>query len=271
MSQAIEKFVKINGLHLNYLEWQNAPAPVVILLHGLCGNAHYWDLLASSLHQEFHCIAIDQRGHGESDWASCYGSRDYVSDLERVIQQLNITSFILIGHSLGGINAILYAAMHPDHVNKLIIIDIGPELATEGSLRLRKEMQSEPGHFNSVDEVYEYFNNLKRFCSDNFLKHQIRYAIKMNEEGQYIFKYDPALRQTNMNSPQWLWGYLDEILCPVLLLRGSESDLFTTDTAQKIKNMIPHCVLKEIAHAGHEIPGDNPEALSEEVLIFLSK
>jgi pimeloyl-ACP methyl ester carboxylesterase len=148
-----DKFIQIDNLSLHYLEWGNPDAVAMVLLHGLCGNAHYWDFFARNVTGEYHLLAVDQRGHGDSDWAGSYGPRDYVLDLEAFVDNLKLSQFVPIGHSMGGINAIIYAARHPHQVSALVIVDIGPDIAAARVERMEKERASEPEAFGSVIDI----------------------------------------------------------------------------------------------------------------------
>ena len=152
MNEPESKFIPVHDLNLHYLDWGNPQATPMLLIHGLCGNAHYWDFFAPRLRDEYHILAIDQRGHGDSSHANNYGTRYYNGDLEAFVDELKLSDFMLIGHSMGGINAILYAERHPDKVVKLVIVDIGPEIGNAGAERMRMEMENEPETFDSVEE-----------------------------------------------------------------------------------------------------------------------
>jgi pimeloyl-ACP methyl ester carboxylesterase len=172
------KLIKINGLNLHYLEWGNPNASPVVLLHGLCGNAHYWDFFASSTASEYRVLALDQRGHGNSSWAKSYGPKGYVLDLEAFANNLRLDKFVLIGHSMGGINAIIYAAQHPDLIRALIIVDIGPEINSVGIERMERERASEPEAFSSEKEAISYMKKVEPRQSDDFIQYQVKFALK---------------------------------------------------------------------------------------------
>jgi esterase len=123
-----DKFVTVNGLRLHYLEWAKVGAPVLLMLHGLRGTAHGWDGVAGPLADRFHIYALDQRGRGDSDWApnAEYRADAYVSDIEQLVENLGLERFILVGHSMGGSNTILYTARHPERVIAAVIEDMGP-------------------------------------------------------------------------------------------------------------------------------------------------
>lgn len=265
-----DKFVTTHELSLHYLDWGNAEAPLVVLIHGLCANAHYWDFFARNMKGDYHIIALDLRGHGDSSWAESYGPRDYATDIEALTAELELHNMALIGHSLGGINAIVHAARHPEEVNKLVIVDIGPELEFAGTERLLKQWTAEPEFFDSMEEAVNCLKQAEPGYSDDFIRHQLKYAIKRNEQGKLRFKCDSALHETSLNSPEWLWEYIAQIICPTLLLHASESDMLSADVAQQMSDNLAFGSLIEIPNAGHGIPGDNPEAFEEAVRNFLS-
>ncbi|MFC1825702.1 alpha/beta fold hydrolase, partial [Thermodesulfobacteriota bacterium] len=107
-----DRFVDVNGLRLHYLDWGNRESTPMILLHGFMGHARVWDHFASKVKDHFHIIALDQRGHGESDWSetASYRIDDHFSDISLFVDRLNLDNLILVGHSMGGRNALFYTA-----------------------------------------------------------------------------------------------------------------------------------------------------------------
>ena len=263
------KLIKINGLSLHYLDWGNSNSAPVVLLHGLCGSAHYWDFFASSIASEYHVIALDQRGHGNSSWANSYGPKAYVLDLETFTDNLGLDKFVLIGHSMGGINAIIYAAQHPDLISALIIVDIGPEINSAGIERMERERAIEPEAFGSEEEAISYMKKVEPRQSNDFIQHQVKYALKQDNKGNLTFKYDPALRSTELRSPDWLWDYIGHVVCPTLLIHGLESDMLAAEVATLMVSKLAFGSLVDIGKAGHSVPGDNPEAFEATVCKFL--
>jgi pimeloyl-ACP methyl ester carboxylesterase len=264
-----DRVIKIGDLSLHYLDWGNTDAVPIVLLHGLCGNAHYWDFFARSMASEYHLLAVDQRGHGDSDWAESYGPRDYVFDLEAFVDSLKLSEFVLIGHSMGGINAIIYAARHPDQVSALVIVDIGPEIAAAGIGRMERERASEPEAFGSEEEAISYMKKLEPQQPDDFVRHQMRYALRREEKGRLTFKYDKKLRGTELRSPTWLWERVNQIICPALLIHGAESDMLAAEVAQTMAGSLAFGSVIDAEGAGHSVPGDNPEAFEAVVRDFL--
>jgi pimeloyl-ACP methyl ester carboxylesterase len=265
-----DKIVKIGDLSLHYLDWDNTDATPIVLVHGLCASAHYWDFFARNMASEYRILALDQRGHGDSSWAKSYGPRDYILDLEVFVDSRKLNQFVIIGLSMGGINAIIYAARHPDQVSALVIVDIGPEIATAGTERMEKERAREPDSFTSEEEAVNYMKQLEPRHSEAFVQHQARYALKRDDKGRLIFKYDRALRSIELQSPQWLWEYLKEIICPTLVVHGQESDILLAEVAHRVVDTLPFGLLVDVDSAGHGVPGDNPEAFELAVRNFLS-
>jgi len=264
-----DKLIKISGLSLHYLDWGNPNATPMVLLHGLCSNAHYWDFFARSVASEYRVLALDQRGHGDSGWAESYGPKGYVLDIKSFVASLGLDNFVLIGHSMGGINAIIYAARHPDLVSALVIVDIGPEITSAGIERMERERASEPEVFGSEDEAISYMKKMEPRHSGDFIRHQVKYALKQDDKGSLTFKYDPALRSTELRSPDWLWDYVDQVVCPTLLIHGLESDILAAEVAKMMVGKLTFGLVVDIERASHSVPGDNPEVFEAAVCEFL--
>lgn len=265
-----ERFISLDELNLHYLDWGNKANQSIVLLHGLCGYAHYWDFIASRLSQSHHIIAIDQRGHGDSDWMPSYNLKDFVIDLESFITKLGLVNFVLIGHSLGGIIASIYASHHPDQISRLIIVDIGPQIMTNGFERMEAIRRDEPQFFISEDEVRDYLRKIEPRQSAKFIQQFILHALKKDQKNRFIFKYDRALYNLALRSPTWLWDDLEQIICPTLVMNGQDSDLLDLKVAQKMVEKLPFGNLVVIEHAGHNLLGDNPQAFYSSIANFLN-
>ena len=270
MRQPEDKFINANGLTLYYLGWGKTDATPMLLLHGIGSNAHHWDFFARSIQPDYHILALDQRGHGDSDWAADYAPKCFVLDIEAFVAELGLDNIVLIGHSMGGINAIIYAAQNPEKVNKLVIVDIGPELAAAGVERMQQGWANEPESFSSEEEAVQYMKQNDPWQSDAFAQHQVKYSFKRSEAGRLIFKYDKALCRNEIRSSEWLWEYIEQIVCPTLLIHGRESDLLTAESARRTVNALAFGSLLDIDNAGHNVPGDNPAAFESTVKRFLA-
>lgn len=262
--------IQIGDRNLHYLSWGKADAVPIVLLHGLCANAHYWDFFARSMANKYRLIALDQRGHGDSSWAESYGPRDYVMDLEAFVDSLKLSEFVLVGHSMGGINAIIYAAQHPEQVSALVIVDIAPEINAAGIERMEIERAGEPEAFASLETAISYMQKLEPRQPDSFTRHQIKYALKQDGKGRFVFKYDKKLRSSAIRSPTWLVEYLSQVICPALLIHGRKSDMLDSETAQATVGRLPFGSLIHVEGACHSVPGDNADDFEQAARDFLS-
>lgn len=264
-----DKWFGTGKLRLHYLDWGNPGAVPMVLVHSLTGSAHYWDFFARSLRRDYHVVALDQRGHGDSSRAEKYGPREYVADLTGFMDALGLTGMVLIGHSLGGINAIVYAAEHPDRVSQLVIVDIGPEIAPSGAEEIRRIIASRPETFNSEEEVFRQIHKERPYHSEAFIRHLIKYTMRRDASGGIIYKYDPALRRVKISSSKWLWPFLRQVVCPTLVVRGADSNMLLPEAARKMVEALPFGATVVIERATHGVPGDNPEAFEAAVRQFL--
>jgi len=273
--QPKEISVNVNGINLNYLDWGTEGKPKVLLLHGLRGHRHSWDDVSTEFYQNYHIFALDQRGRGESDWApgGDYSSDSFVADLEGFCAAVGLDKFILIGHSMGGRNSMAFAGKNAGMIEKMVIIDIGPDLNPIGSGRITQEMIDVPEEFDSFEDVFEYQSKQNRFCSEPVLRRRLTYATRELPNGKFGWRYDLEIREQRRNStgakqPD-LWLTLPKINCPVLIVRGSETDTLGLETAEKMAEVLPDGKLVHVERAAHMVFEDNPEGFISVLHDFL--
>src|SRR5687768_10375182 len=134
-----DRYVEVGGLKLHYQDFGTAGKPVVLCLHGGAAHGHWFDYVAPGFTPDFHVLALDQRGHGDSQWASppAYAYSDYAADLDKVAAKLDLRDFVLIGHSMGGMVALVYAATYPGRMKRLVVVDTSLNLAEERLAAMR--------------------------------------------------------------------------------------------------------------------------------------
>ncbi len=273
--QPIDKTVSVNGLKLNYLDWGNESAPDMVLVHGLRGHRHSWDDFSSLVCKDFHVMALDQRGRGDSDWApdGDYSTDAYVADLAGFSEALGLSKFTLVGHSMGGRNSMTFGGKFPEKLDKLVVVDVGPESDPRGGARIAREIINVPEEFDSFEAVVEYMNKQNRFASDRVMRRRLTYATKELPNGKIGWRYDLAIREARrqgISSPQEdLWPALSRITCPTLVVRGAETDLLTLEVAQRMIETFANGQLVEIPSAGHMVFEDNPDDFNAAVTRFL--
>jgi pimeloyl-ACP methyl ester carboxylesterase len=268
-----------SGLALCVLEWGPEDGQPVVMLHGIRGYAQTFATLARSLAPHFRTIAYDQRGRGESDWdpQRQYYTDAYVRDLEEVARQLHLGRFDLLGHSMGGIAAIVYAAVNPGRVRRLVIEDAGPGAfeASAGAARIRQELASAPTSFESWDAAVEFMRQLRPMVTPSAREERLRNMLKQEEAtGIWTWRYDHAgIAEVRLNpDPAYvvdLWPHVEAITCATLILRGARSDYLGRATVEEMARRNPNLEWREIADAGHYVHDDQPEAVARWVGSFL--
>jgi esterase len=267
-----------DGLSLRVIEWGAEAAAPVVMLHGIRGYAQTFAALAGSLGPAFRTIAYDQRGRGESDWdpAQQYYTDAYVRDLEAVVERLRLERFDLLGHSMGGIAAIVYAAANPRRVRRLVVEDAGPGAFEDsaGAARIRQELTSAPGSFGSWEAAVEFMRRLRPSVTDAARQERLRNMLKQRSDGTWTWQYDhTGIAEARLNPEPSrvvdLWPYVEAIASPTLVLRGGRSDYLKRETAEAMSARNRHIQWREVADAGHYIHDDQPEVVAQAVGSFL--
>ncbi|MBI1745374.1 MAG: alpha/beta fold hydrolase [Acidobacteria bacterium] len=259
------------GFH--YVEWGSAGRPCLVLLHGALQTAHSWDDLAAVLQDRYRLLALDQRGHGESDWADSYRLDDYVMDLEAFLDHWQIGPVALIGMSMGGLNAMVYAVRRPSQVKGLVLMDAGPGLCEEGVRTLRDFAKSVPDEFSSLEEAVELARLFNPRRSIQNLRHRLFHNLRRRVDGKWVWRYDPQFKQFGSAYSEPLpdlWPVWAQVTSPTLIVRGQESNVLTQAVAHRMTEGCSRVVLAEVAGAGHAVVGDNLEGCLAALEPFLA-
>jgi pimeloyl-ACP methyl ester carboxylesterase len=246
----------------------------VLLLHGITGHARVWDHLAQRLTPARRVLALDQRGHGDSDPApdDDYRVGTMADDVAAFAGSLRLDRFALVGHSMGGRIAIKYAADHAARLERLVIIDIGPDIALAGLQRVRDMMANSPERIESEEWAVEYIRRANPLQDLGMLRERVRHGLKRQRDGELTWKYAKGLREmmrAGRRDAVDLWEPLPRITCPTLVVRGAESDILAPEVAKKMAERLPDGRVVEIAGAGHTVPADRPEEFVREIRGFL--
>jgi esterase len=270
-----DRTITLHGQRFHYTEWGAPASPPVILLHGITGHARTWDDEARLLATRRRVLVLDQRGHGDSDPApdADYSDGALLGDLFAFADALQLRRLSLLALSLGGRVAIDFAGRHPDRVERLVVVDIGPEIAAAGRTRVGALMAAAPERFESVDDVIAHMRTTSPLYVEAMLRHRARHAVRPLTDGGFTWKYDRALRdairQGRLRAPADLWPQWRAITCPTLLVRGAESDVLSEETAKRMVDELPAARLVVVPGAGHTVPGDQPEAFQSLLREFL--
>lgn len=262
-------------MRLNYLDWRNDDAPPLVLIHGIHGHAHAWDELSSVMQERFHVLALDMRGHGDSEWASDgdYEGQTLLADLAAFIERLQLKNVTLVGESLGGIVAFAYAAMNPALVNALAVVDVGPEINPEGLQEIRQSASTRPTEFAHLGQALMWSRREVLVPMGDAIAHRLRYNLKETEGGRLTWKYDPRVDSVTSSSGSegdaLMWQLWSAIKCPTLILRGDNSKLLTEEAVEKMLAACPSATLRTVPDAGHAVMVDNQAAFISETSAFL--
>jgi pimeloyl-ACP methyl ester carboxylesterase len=264
--------VLVEGRRLHYLEWGDRSAAPVVILHGFSGHAWQAQHPARALGATHWVLALDQRGHGDSDPAEIYGAKPMVADLIAFLDTLGIAQVALVGHSLGGIVALCATALYPKRVTRLVLGDIGPEIASEGVERIQRNVR-ERDVFESVDDAYEQQLALNPTADPTALRERVEHNLRPCPDGTLTWKYDRALRDGTARYDNFTgdeqWAFWRAITVPVLVLRGEISDILTPDIADRMLAANSRARLVTIPDAGHSIATDAPDRVTAALVEFL--
>lgn len=273
---ATEKFVSVNNLRLRYLEWGGKEKLPLVCLHGHAAQAHIFDEFAEAMSAHYHVYAIDQRGHGESQWATDgYDRLRFVEDLAAVLDALDLRKVVLVGHSMGGWNSLLYTAAHQERVEKIILIDISAEFSEEAK-RMTTSRQPTPLTFASFEEAAVWARAGNPFASNERLRQDLLDKMRQREDGKWLWKADPALFNTPLrdgSDPELIasyWHSLATITCPILEVRGKGSPLLSDKILERMRQINPRISFADIEEAGHMVSMDKPQKFIEATAPFLA-
>jgi pimeloyl-ACP methyl ester carboxylesterase len=251
-----ETFTTVNGLRLRYLEWGEPSAPAVLLLHGFSSTALAWRNVGEALADRYHVVALDQRGHGASEWDAQkrYTIDDFVADARAFSRALQLAPFVLIGHSMGGSIAYTYAAAHPEDVSRLVIEDSAPRPADDP----RPAMQPmQAPVFASRDEVAASVREANPHMAQAALEQRVDVYYVQRADGTWGFRADVAgVRGALASQPGYekLWQHVRSIQCPTLVIRaGQEPPGISAKTVDLLKEANPRIEVVTVADAGHNV------------------
>lgn len=270
-----EKTVRISGLRFRYLDWGTQGLRPILFLHGGALTAHTWDLCCLALRGEFHCIALDQRGHGDSDWApdADYSIAAQREDVKGFVDKLGLDRFVLVGMSMGAINALAFAIHYPERLSHLVLIDAGPEVRRPGSSRIR-DFVNGSAKPEKLDEIIERALAFNPRRDPTVLRRSLMHNLRRGPDGSWSWKYDRRRfqqmdRDAHAAERHGLADGLAKVTCPTLVVRGAESDVFHDEDAEHLAKRLSDGRYVTIQGAGHTVQGDNPKDLAAALREFL--
>jgi pimeloyl-ACP methyl ester carboxylesterase len=275
-------------LRLHYVDWGNPSAPPLLLVHGGQDHCRNWDWVARRMRHQWHIIAPDLRGHGDSQWSpdGNYGIAGYIYDLAQLIHQQQLAPVTIIAHSLGGHIALRYAGIYPEAVKALVAIEgLGPSpkmLAERGKqpidARMRRWIDEQralagrlPRRYASIEDAFRRMQEANAHLSPEQARHLTQHGVNQNEDGTYSWKFDNYVRswppyEMRGRDVTALWS---RISCPTLLVYGKESWASNPEEDGRAEHFRTAKVVR-FERAGHWVHHDRLEAFVEVVQGFLA-
>ena len=266
---------EVNGLSLHYLDHGGDAAVSAVALHGFALNCHSFDEVAPALTDRLRWYALDQRGHGHSDRAAELAdySRDHMADDVRgFIESAGLERPVVLGHSMGGMNAMTFAAAHPEMLRALVLIDVGPGVSVDGVQQVRQFVQG-PYEMDSLDAWVDMTHQYYPFRSKENIRKRLAVSLRETAEGKMAKMFDERFRDADFrgvgDARSGIWETARALTVPTLLLHGAKSPVLQLEQAQEFAAQVDVVRLVAIPEAGHSVAGDQPQAVGAALREFL--
>lgn len=267
------RYVEAGGRRLHYLDYGTPGRAPMLCLHGGAAHAHWFDFVAPGFTSDYHVRALDQRGHGDSAWVRppAYTYEDYASDLAEVVERLDLRDFVLVGHSMGGMVALVYAATHPGRVARLVVVDTTLRMPEERLAAMREVGNRQSRDHATLEEFVTRFRLRPPGTSaaPEIVRHLAQNSGRQTADGSWRHKFDRnvyAMRPALDGVPYW--GGID---VPALLVKGARSERISPQIFAEVKARCPQVELAEVGDSDHHVTLDNPAGFVQAVGAFLAK
>ncbi len=267
--------IVLRRMRFHFLEWGRPDAPAIVLLHGGHQSAHSWDLVSLHLAQTYRVLALDQRGHGDSEWARdvTYSNHEMSLDAEAFIAAMGLDRPVLMGHSMGGRNALLLTRRCPGLLSALVVVDVGPEVSERGRAAIAGFVQAAQ-EFDDLEHFVRKVREYDPYRPRAHIERTVKYNMLERADGKYVSKCDSNPRRLGIvrgSGPQENIT-LDDAAgfdLPVLLVRGADSNILEADAAERFAAALPRGTLVTVPKAGHNVHGQNTLGFIAAVGAFL--
>ncbi len=249
----------------HYVEWGKRGSQPILFLHGGNQSARTWDVVCLALSRRFHCVALDQRGHGLSEWSYEFDYTPEASarDIEQLIAHLGWGRFVIVGMSMGCLNAMCYAASNAERLDGFVAVDAGPYIENAGGAEIIDFVQANRNHATLDDFVAAAMRfNPRR--NPEFLRHSLKHTVRQMADGSFAWRADRRQPIKLEDIQAWLSrsrALVPCITCPTLVIRGAESKVLSSEGMERFIRELPDGRSVVIPDAGHTVQGDNPTGL----------
>ena len=266
----VSRHTVVRSQRFHFSEWGEPGQPQILLLHGGNQSSHSWDLVSLHLSDRYHVFALDQRGHGDSEWnrEQDYSIDSMVEDAVAFIADQQLREPIVFGHSMGGRIALTMATAHSTIARALVIVDVGPEISAEGS----KTIQHFVVHNVEFDDLEIFLDNVQKydpFRTRAHIERTVKYNMLRRADGKYISKVDH--RRIPVRNAELTLDHVKTLNMPVLVLRGAESNILEPEAAQRFVDALPHGRLVTVPNCGHNVHSGNTPGFLDAIGPFLTE
>jgi non-heme chloroperoxidase len=256
--------------------WGDPAGPLVVLLHGGGQTRHAWKGAGQSLGAAgYFAIALDARGHGDSDWADDgnYSHEAKVADLVAVVEDIGKSSPVLVGASMGGATSLVAIGEGFLEASALVLVDIAPRVEPEGVQKIKSFMSQRPEGFDSLDEVAEAIANYQPQRERPRVLDGLSKNVRLGDDGRFHWHWDPKSRSTeDMQVRETrLEACARNLTIPTILIRGGLSDVLSEEGAQMFLTLCPQSEYVNIGQAAHMVAGDRNDMFAAAVIDFLMR
>ena len=245
----------------------------MLCVHGGAAHAHWYDYVAPGFTLDHHVLSLDLRGHGDSAWAAdprTYSWQAYAADLDAVVEKLDLRDFVLIGHSMGGMISLVYAASHPERMGALVIVDSIMLMPMDRVARMREFAARPARRYATQEELvarYRLEPAESQMAAPDIVRRMAMHSGRQDADGRWQHKAD---RRVYANFEQIegvpLW---EKVTVPALAIRGERSTRFTPEVLAEVRARAPQVEMAEVAASDHHLTLDNPRGFIEVVRKFL--
>jgi pimeloyl-ACP methyl ester carboxylesterase len=291
MPEYAERFFRSGALRIHVRDWGDPAAPALVVVHGLRDHSHSFDDLARGLMDRFHVLALDLRGHGDSETTPYYAFGHFALDLHNLVRALRLAKPVLIGHSMGGEVVVRLAGSFPDVPSKVVLIEgLGPptidmdeewKWTVDGFARIDSAIAGHPG-LADLEAAYKRLRERNHRLTESKARELALLGTRAREDGTLEWKFDPMLTTMAVTDPfnlDFAKAFWRRVTAPTLIVHGAESGEFWRsrpgaiylDPADLERRLACFRDVRfvEIPGAGHMVHFDRPQELLAAMRTFL--
>lgn len=262
-----DRYVEVRGIKLHVQDYGTSGKPQMLCVHGSAAHAHWYDFVASGLNDDYHVLAPDLRGHGDSEWDRSehpeYNYGGYAADLDELCVKLDLRDFILVGHSMGGLVSTVYAATYPGRARAFIMVDSSLNMPAERIASMNAVGSREGSSYATAEEFVANYKIRPSGSSATpaMVRHLGMHSGRRFDDGRWRNKVDRNVyaRRIGRN----LIPYWERIKIPALLVRGDRSHRISPQILAEVRSHAPQVQVTAVAGCDHHVTLDNPRGFVE--------